>query len=58
MAEKTDRFGMVLSPVEKQVLEALAEKERIPAAAVVRRLVWAEGLAARIPAAVGFDNDH
>lgn len=49
MAEKIERFGLVLTPAEKQVLEALAEKERITAAAVVRRLVWQAGQAAQLP---------
>lgn len=40
MAEKIERFGMVLTPDEKEALKRLAEAERIPAAAVVRRLVW------------------
>jgi DNA-binding MarR family transcriptional regulator len=56
VAEKIERFGLVLTPAEKQVLEALAEKERITAAAVIRRLVWSAGQQAQIPAAVGFDN--
>ncbi|MFZ2358204.1 MAG: hypothetical protein WA040_02555 [Anaerolineae bacterium] len=56
MAEKSERFGLVLSAAEKEVLEALAEKERIPAAAVVRRLVWQAGQVAQIPAAIPCDN--
>lgn len=40
MAEKIERFGLVLTPAEKQALEDLARRERITAAAVVRRLIW------------------
>lgn len=39
---RSQRFGLVLSPTEKSALQRLAEQERIPAAAVVRRLVWHE----------------
>lgn len=39
---KSERFGMLLSPSEKAALEELADRERISAAAVVRRLVWKE----------------
>lgn len=49
MAEKIERFGLVLTPAEKTALEALAVKERITAAAVVRRLVWQAAEAAQIP---------
>lgn len=38
--KKSERFGLVLSPVEKQMLRRLAEQERLSAAAVVRRLIW------------------
>ena len=38
--EKTERFGLVLSPEEKAALQRLADRERLPAAAVVRRLIW------------------
>jgi hypothetical protein len=37
---KSERFGLVLSPSEKRALLRLAERERISAAAVVRRLIW------------------
>ena len=40
--ERSERFGLVLSEAEKTALEKLAERERLPAAAVVRRLLWAE----------------
>ena len=40
--EKSERFGLVLSPAEKATLHRLADRERIPAAAVVRRLIWCE----------------
>ena len=39
---KSERFGLVLSPAEKAMLQRLAQRERIPAAAVVRRLIWRE----------------
>jgi hypothetical protein len=38
--QKTERFGLVLSPTEREALERLAEQERISAAAVIRRLIW------------------
>ena len=40
--DKSERFGMVLSPLEKLALQRLAVQERIPLAAVVRRLIWRE----------------
>ena len=40
--DKSERFGMVLSPIEKLALQRLAAQERIPLAAVVRRLIWRE----------------
>lgn len=39
---KSERFGLVLSPEEKLLLQRLAERERLPIAAVVRRLIWQE----------------
>ncbi len=36
------RFPIVLSQAERVALQQLAEHERLPAAAVVRRLIWAE----------------
>jgi hypothetical protein len=39
---RTQRFGLKLSPVERRALEQLARHERLPAAAVVRRLIWRE----------------
>jgi hypothetical protein len=53
---RDERFGLVLNAQEKAVLMALAEKERISAANVLRRLVWQAGQAAQIPAVVGPDN--
>lgn len=38
--EKSERFNLVLTPEDKQALQRLAAQERIPAAAVVRRLIW------------------
>ena len=40
--EKSERFGLVLSPTEKLILQYLAESERIPKAAIIRRLIWRE----------------
>jgi hypothetical protein len=37
---KTERFGLVLSSEEKLALQRVAERERISAAAVIRRLIW------------------
>jgi len=37
---KSERFALVLSPAEKAALQRLAKQERLPAAAVVRRLIW------------------
>ena len=39
---RDQRFGLVLTEAEKEALDRLAEKERISAAAVLRRLLWAE----------------
>ena len=36
------RFPILLSSEEKSALQRLAQRERIPAAAVVRRLIWRE----------------
>ena len=36
------RFPVVLSKVERVMLHRLAQREHIPAAAVVRRLIWRE----------------
>ena len=38
---KTERFNMALTPEDKAQLQRLAARERLPAAAVVRRLIWA-----------------
>jgi hypothetical protein len=40
--QKSERFGLVLSPAEKSALWHLAARERISAGAVLRRLVWNE----------------
>jgi hypothetical protein len=42
MTKKSERFSLVLSSAEKWALQQLAELERIPAAAVIRRLIWRE----------------
>lgn len=36
------KFMLALSPSERTALDKLASRERLPAAAVVRRLVWNE----------------
>lgn len=38
--KKSERFGMLLSSSERAALDSLADRERISAAAVVRRLIW------------------
>lgn len=38
---KDQRFDMMLTADDKDALKRLAEAERLPAAAVVRRLIWA-----------------
>jgi hypothetical protein len=38
--DKSQRFGLALSPVEKALVRRLVEHERLSAAAVVRRLIW------------------
>ena len=38
--EKTERFIFALTPEDKAALQHLAGRERLPAAAVVRRLIW------------------
>lgn len=37
---KDERFNLMLTAADKAALKRLAEAERLPAAAVVRRLVW------------------
>ena len=37
---RTERFGLVLTKQERQGLQRLADKERLSASAVVRRLIW------------------
>ena len=39
-AMKEERFNMMLSTADKEALKLLCEIERLPAAAVVRRLIW------------------
>ena len=36
------KFMLALSPSERGALQRLADQERLPAAAVVRRLIWRE----------------
>jgi len=40
--KRDQRFPVVLSEEERAVLQRLADEERTPAAAVVRRLIWRE----------------
>jgi hypothetical protein len=39
---RDQRFSVVMSKTERAMLQRLAQHEHIPAAAVVRRLVWRE----------------
>ena len=45
---KSERFGLILTPTEKAALQALAERDGLPAAAIVRSLIRqaAKGLSA------------
>lgn len=38
--EKTERFIFALTSADKEALQRLAARERLPAAAVMRRLIW------------------
>lgn len=40
MAEKIERFGLVMTHEERRALDNLARAERISQAAVLRRLIW------------------
>ena len=40
--KRDSRFPVVMSQAERALLNCLAQRERIPAAAVVRRLIWRE----------------
>lgn len=40
MAEKDQRFGLVMTNEERRALDGLARAERISQAAVLRRLIW------------------
>ena len=42
MERRTLKFMLALSPKERAALQRLAERERLSAAAVVRRLIWRE----------------
>ena len=53
--ERSEKFGLVLSPMERALLRRLAEHERLPAAAVVRRLIWRE--AEKLPGAIDATDD-
>lgn len=39
---RSERFGLVLSTEERATLQALADREHLSAAAVLRRLLWRE----------------
>lgn len=54
------RFGLVLSEEESQALQALAERERITQAAVLRRLLWqaAQNLPPANPYRAGSQTAH
>lgn len=47
---KDQRFDMMLTAADKAALKKLAETERLPAAAVVRRLIWQAATKAGQPA--------
>lgn len=40
MADKEQRFGLVMNDEERKALDNLARQERISQAAVLRRLIW------------------
>ena len=40
--KQTERFELLMTPEEKELLRVLAEAEYISAAAVIRRLIWRE----------------
>lgn len=40
MAQKIEKFGLVMTREERQALDDLARQERISQAAVLRRLIW------------------
>ena len=44
---KTERFELIMTAEEKAALRRLARRERLPMAAVVRRLVWTADRQAR-----------
>lgn len=41
MADRTEKFGLVMTAEERKALDSLARQERISQAAVLRRLLWA-----------------
>lgn len=47
---KDARFNLMLTTEDKAALKRLAEAERLPAAAVVRRLIWQAATNAGRPA--------
>lgn len=50
MAEKDERFGLVMTGEERKALDDLARQERISQAAVLRRLIWQAATKAGQPA--------
>jgi hypothetical protein len=47
---RNKKFMLALTPSERKALHRLAQHERLPAAAVVRRLIWRE--AEKVPRGV------
>lgn len=50
MAEKVEKFTLVMTTEDRQALDRLAREERISQAAVLRRLVWQAAKSAAQPA--------
>ncbi len=50
MAEKDQRFALVMTVEESKALDSLAQMERISKAAVLRRLIWTAATNAGQPA--------
>lgn len=50
MAEKDQRFALVMTTEESKALDSLAQMERISKAAVLRRLIWQAATNAGRPA--------
>lgn len=50
MADRTEKFGLVMTTEERKALDDLARQERISQAAVLRRLIWQAAMKAGQPA--------